>query len=187
MAPLPDSGRLNRRRIQGIRLALEPEDRNRGRVGVLSSVSLRLCGDASLFPIRSRGKAVRRGRVPILARRWPIPLTKHHQRGNLLIVLKDLSIEPTNNFAERILRPGVIAREVSHCSKTGCGAAACAAFMRHANPQPSSCAKCPRCSTHWPASSRRSPSLRGEPLHSPVCGVHPSPKSEKILPKERYH
>lgn len=56
-------------------------------------------------------------------------LNKHHQRGNLLRFLKDPSIEPTNNFAERMLRPGVIARKVSHCSKTGRGAAAYAAFM----------------------------------------------------------
>ena len=58
-APSLGSCGLNRRRIQGIRL--EPEGRSRGRVCVLSSVSFRLCGDASLFPIRSRGKAVRRG------------------------------------------------------------------------------------------------------------------------------
>lgn len=56
-------------------------------------------------------------------------LHKHHARGNLLRFLKDPSIEPTNNFAERMLRPGVIARKVSHCSKNSRGAAAYAAFM----------------------------------------------------------
>lgn len=56
-------------------------------------------------------------------------LAKHHQKGNLLRFLKDPSVEPTNNFAERMLRPAVIARKVSHCSKNGKGASAYAAFM----------------------------------------------------------
>jgi len=56
-------------------------------------------------------------------------LNKHHERGNLLRFLKDPSIEPTNNFAERMLRPAVIARKVSHCSKSYSGASAYAAFM----------------------------------------------------------
>ncbi len=56
-------------------------------------------------------------------------LNKHHRRGNLLRFLKDPGIEPTNNFAERMLRPAVIARKVSHCSKNGRGATAYAAFM----------------------------------------------------------
>lgn len=56
-------------------------------------------------------------------------LSKHHERGNLLRFLKDPSIEPTNNFAERMLRPAVIARKVSHCSKNDSGATAYAAFM----------------------------------------------------------
>ena len=36
---------------------------------------------------------------------------------------------PTNNRAERILRPAVIARKVSHCSKNQRGADAYAAFV----------------------------------------------------------
>ena len=36
--------------------------------------------------------------------------------------LEDPSIPPTNNAAERALRSGVIARKVSHCSKTQRGA-----------------------------------------------------------------
>jgi len=52
----------------------------------------------------------------------------HHQRGNLLRFLDDPRIEPTNNRAERALRPAVIARKVSQCSKTEAGAAAFAAF-----------------------------------------------------------
>ena len=42
----------------------------------------------------------------------------HDDRGNLLRFLDDPSIEPTNNRAERALRGAVIARKVSHCSKT---------------------------------------------------------------------
>ena len=52
----------------------------------------------------------------------------HHDRGNLLRFLDDPSIEPTNNRAERALRPAVIARKVSHCSKNAGGADAFSAF-----------------------------------------------------------
>lgn len=52
----------------------------------------------------------------------------HHDQGNLLRFLNDPRIEPTNNRAERALRPAVIARKVSHCSKNTTGAAAFAAF-----------------------------------------------------------
>ena len=53
---------------------------------------------------------------------------RHHDRGNLLRFLEDPSIEPTNNRAERVLRPAVIARKVSQCSKNAPGAQAFAAF-----------------------------------------------------------
>jgi transposase len=49
-------------------------------------------------------------------------------RGRLLTFLAVEGVEPTNNRAERILRPAVIARKVSHCSKTQRGAEAFAAF-----------------------------------------------------------
>ena len=52
----------------------------------------------------------------------------HDDRGNLLRFLDDPSIEPTNNRAERALRPAVIARKVSHCSKNDGGADAFSAF-----------------------------------------------------------
>ena len=42
--------------------------------------------------------------------------------------LDDPSIPPTNNAAERALRPAVIARKVSQCSKTEDGAKAFSAF-----------------------------------------------------------
>jgi transposase len=53
----------------------------------------------------------------------------HHDRGNLLRFLHvPTTVEPTNNAAERALRPAVIARKVSHCSKNELGAAAFSAF-----------------------------------------------------------
>lgn len=54
---------------------------------------------------------------------------RHQDRGNLLRFLHSpQTIEPTNNAAERALRPAVIARKVSHCSKNERGAAAYSAF-----------------------------------------------------------
>lgn len=53
---------------------------------------------------------------------------RHHDRGSLLRFLEDPRIEPTNNRAERALRPAVIARKVSQCSKNAPGAHAFAAF-----------------------------------------------------------
>lgn len=52
----------------------------------------------------------------------------HHDRGNLVRFLEDPRIEPTNNRAERALRPAVIARKVSQCSKNSRGTYAFAAF-----------------------------------------------------------
>lgn len=53
-----------------------------------------------------------------------------HRQGHLLRFLEEPdTVEPTNNRSERGLRPAVIARKVSHCSKTWSGAAAHAAFM----------------------------------------------------------
>jgi hypothetical protein len=56
-------------------------------------------------------------------------LRRHHARGNLLRFLHEPTvIGPTNNAAERALRPAVIARKVSQCSKNDQGAEAFAAF-----------------------------------------------------------
>jgi hypothetical protein len=52
----------------------------------------------------------------------------HHDRGNLVRFLVDPRVEPTNNRAERALRPAVIARKVSQCSKNDRGAGAFAVF-----------------------------------------------------------
>lgn len=49
-------------------------------------------------------------------------------RGRLLRFLSEDGVEPTNNRAERDLRPAVIARKVSHCSKNEKGARAFEAF-----------------------------------------------------------
>ena len=57
-------------------------------------------------------------------------LGRHHERGNLLRFLHEpATVAPTNNAAERALRPAVIARKISHCSKNARGAAAFAAFQ----------------------------------------------------------
>ena len=50
-------------------------------------------------------------------------------RHNLLRFLSDPRVEPTNNRAERALRPAVIRRKISHCSKTETGARAFEAFL----------------------------------------------------------
>lgn len=52
-----------------------------------------------------------------------------HDRGNLLRFLQTEGVEPTNNRAERMLRPAVIARKVSQCSKNQRGAHAFSAFL----------------------------------------------------------
>lgn len=45
-----------------------------------------------------------------------------HEKGRLVLFLEHPQIEPTNNRAERGLRPAVIARKVSQCSKNERGA-----------------------------------------------------------------
>jgi transposase len=48
-------------------------------------------------------------------------LGRHHDAGSLVRFLEEPGIEPTNNRAERALRPAVIARKVSHCTKNARG------------------------------------------------------------------
>jgi hypothetical protein len=55
-------------------------------------------------------------------------LRRYHQPRELLCFLEQPEVEPTNNRVERMLRPAVIARKVSQCSKTWPGAYAFAAF-----------------------------------------------------------
>jgi len=52
----------------------------------------------------------------------------HHDRGNLVRFLAEPAVDPTNNRAERALRPAVIARKGSQCSKNGAGAHAFEVF-----------------------------------------------------------
>lgn len=51
-----------------------------------------------------------------------------HDQGRVLRFLHNPTVEPTNNRAERALRPAVIARKVSQCSKNRRGAEAFVAF-----------------------------------------------------------
>lgn len=51
-------------------------------------------------------------------------LGRWHDSGSLVRFLSEPSIEPTNNRAERALRPAVIARKVSQCTKNARGTAA---------------------------------------------------------------
>lgn len=51
-----------------------------------------------------------------------------HDRARVLPFLTEDGVEPTNNRAERDLRPAVIARKVSHCSRNERGARAFEAF-----------------------------------------------------------
>jgi hypothetical protein len=44
-------------------------------------------------------------------------LRRYHQLGDLLRFLEQPEVEPTNNRVERILRPVVIVRKISQCSK----------------------------------------------------------------------
>lgn len=53
----------------------------------------------------------------------------HDDRGSLLRFLLDPDLSPTNNAAERALRPIVTGRKVSQCSKTWLGAFAHAAYV----------------------------------------------------------
>lgn len=63
-------------------------------------------------------------------RRLLSELGAHHDAGNLLrFLFEPETVEPTNNRSERGLRPAVIARKVSHCSKNWRGAEAHAAFQ----------------------------------------------------------
>jgi hypothetical protein len=50
-------------------------------------------------------------------------------RGRILTFLRTPGVDPTNNAAERMLRPAVIARKVSQCSKNDLGAQATSAFL----------------------------------------------------------
>jgi transposase len=84
------------------------------------------------------GRALSR-KLGWLLRERPVPLTKqnerlrrglawHHARGSLLRFLLDPNVSPTNNAAERALRPVVIFRKLCAGSKNWRGARALMAF-----------------------------------------------------------
>ena len=83
---------------------------------------------AQALKARIRHHLRRRRLVEEDNQRWLDELGLPDDRGNLLRFLDDPRIEPTNNAAERALRPAVMARKVSHCSKNERGAEAFAAF-----------------------------------------------------------
>ena len=86
---------------------------------------------------------------------------EQQDRGRLLRFLSEDGVEPTNNRAERDLRPAVIARKVSHCSKNSNGARAFEAFtsvlqtIRKTNPSRPDCIS--HRSHHSPTRFRLSP------------------------------
>jgi len=92
-------------------------------------------GTVTDFPVQA---ARLQARLTDILREQPMPdpsnqhllddLRWRHAHGDLLRFLDDPRIEPTNNRAERALRPAVIARKVSQCSKNQPGADAFAAF-----------------------------------------------------------
>jgi transposase len=55
-------------------------------------------------------------------------LRQYHLKGELLHFLEEPLVEPTNNWVDQALRPAVIARKVSQCSKNEAGAYAFSAF-----------------------------------------------------------
>ena len=87
------------------------------------------------FPLRSQGWEIPLG-LPLLSPLRDADNKKlldgigwQHDRGNLLRFLEREGVEPTNNRAERILRPAVIARKVAHFSKDHRGADAFVSFV----------------------------------------------------------
>ena len=88
-------------------------------------------GEMTLRAYRRRGRKIERGLGEQLRdralsdadnQRMLDGIGYQHDRGRLTLFLERPEIEPTNNRAERGLRPAVIARKVSHCSKNQRGA-----------------------------------------------------------------
>lgn len=86
--------------------------------GEVADVSAQAQGlqDAITHPLRNRGL------TDPDKQRLLNQMGRHHDRRKLLRFLTDPCIEPTNNRAARVLRPAVIARRVSQCSKYPPGA-----------------------------------------------------------------
>lgn len=87
-------------------------------------------------PVENHAERVRRTKLDVTWHLRDRPFTdRDNQRlldglgrcndaGSLVRFLDDPSIEPTNDRAERALRPAIIARKVSHCTKNARGSAA---------------------------------------------------------------
>ena len=95
-------------------------------------------GDVTEEVFGRDGRALSR-KLGRLLREQPKPLTKlnerlrrglawHHARGSLLRFLLDSNVSPTNNAAERALRPAVIFRKLCAGSKNWRGARTLVAF-----------------------------------------------------------
>jgi transposase len=95
-------------------------------------------GDVTEEVFYRDGRALSR-KLGRLLRERPVPLTKlnerlrrglawHHARGSLLRFLLDPKVSPTNNAAERALRPAVIFRKLCAGSKNWRGARALMAY-----------------------------------------------------------
>jgi len=80
--------------------------------------------DERTYPLRDRPRQAPDHQRLLHERGW------HHDRGHLVRFLADPRSEPTNNRAERALRPAVIARKVSPCSQNSRGTHAFEAFTR---------------------------------------------------------
>lgn len=101
------------------------------------SVSVQTKTRHTLSQYRLLGKRLEQ-RLTLLLERKPLKskenerlrvgLLKQHRLNRLLYFLTDPSIPPTNNAAERALRPAVISRKVSQCSKSQGGADTFAKF-----------------------------------------------------------
>jgi len=106
--------------------AIDRERYDRDGVRLYGVVTTALIGERTRLHFLDPEGATDRDRTN---RRLAEGIGEHHDRGNLLRFVGDPSIEPTNNRAERALRPAVIARKVSHCSRNERGATAFSAFV----------------------------------------------------------
>lgn len=96
----------------------DPESKLRNYAGCVRAIELEVSWHLRLRQLKDRDN-----------QRLLNEIGRHHERGNLLRFLHSpTTVEPTNNAAERALRPAVIARKVSQCSKNERGAAAYSAF-----------------------------------------------------------
>ncbi len=108
-------------------------------------------------------------------------LGRCHDAGSLVRFLDEPGIEPTNNRAERALRPAVIARKVSQCTKTAKGTHAFEAWtsvvrtLSQTKPDPTS---------STPSSASPIPPNPGTP-EPPARALRASNKTQRIAHSHR--